>query len=260
MTTLPSFVELMSTLGVDTNTRPQDDAASSPRSSRSASPHLSYSPISSPTRSKSSQSLREPTHRVTARYSPYSPPMLSSRRGSLSSVSTCSSPLSSPDMERRSLPDSPRHTSPPRRRRKDNKLTVNVFGSATDLAANTPISIYVRRKTPGASPTSAAFNDSRGASPAISPMPFTLPTLPTALSAHSEYFPSPTDTDMKRPALIDHNSRSRPTSPIHKGKSLSEMLEGVSLGRHFRRHTGIRISSPASADFRNQQPRPVHLA
>ncbi len=76
MTTLPSFVELMSTLGVDTNTRPQDDAASSPRSSRSASPHLSYSPISSPTRSKSSQSLREPTHRVTARYSPYSPPMV----------------------------------------------------------------------------------------------------------------------------------------------------------------------------------------
>lgn len=110
MTTLPSFDELVSTLGVDATTRPRRDSITSRRSSRSISPNVFYSPISSPTRSKSSESLREPAQRHSSRYSPYSPSQIvrpsmssyydyvltfvrqrSSRRGSLSSVSSSSS-------------------------------------------------------------------------------------------------------------------------------------------------------------------------
>ncbi|KAK0468032.1 uncharacterized protein EV420DRAFT_441769 [Desarmillaria tabescens] len=243
MTTLPSFVELISTLGVDSASKALDHSASSPRSSRSASPHSLYSPISSRDRSV--------RHTSQARYSPYSP-TLSSRRGSVSSSSTSSS---SPDLERRVLPNHP--GSPRIRKRKDNKLTVNVFGSSTDLSATTPISIYVRRKTPGASPTTSIFvPDSRDTSATYGHL-LTLPTLPSLLplSPNSDHFPITPDSDEKRP-LSDRNSNSPSPSPVMK----ADLLEGHIFGR-FRCHTGTRISTPPRSADSERHPRPytVHI-
>ncbi|KAK0242454.1 hypothetical protein EDD85DRAFT_289687 [Armillaria nabsnona] len=241
MTTLPSFVELISTLGVDSASKALDH---SPRSSRSASPHSLYPPISS-------RSVRH------ARYSPYSPTH-SSRRGSISSSSTSSS---SPDLERCVLPNHP--GSPRIRKRKDNKLTVNVFGSSTDLSATTPISIYVRRKTPGASPTTSIFvPDSRDTSPSFGHL-LTLPTLPSLfpLSPNSDHFPITPDLDEKRP-LSDRNSNSPSPSPspVIKAKAIPDLLEGHVFGR-IRCHTGTRISTPPRSADSERHPRPytVHI-
>lgn len=240
MTTLPSFVELISTLGVDSASKALDHPTSSPRS-RSASPHLLYSPTSSRDRSA--------RHTSQARYSPYSP-TLSSRRGSVSSSSTSTS-SSSPDLERRVLPNHP--GSPRIRKRKDNKLTVNVFGSSTDLSATTPISIYVRRKTPGASPITSIFlPDSRDTSPHL----LTLPTLPSLfpLSPNSDHFPITPDSDEKRP-LSDRNANSPSPSPVIKAKAIPDLLEGHVFGR-FRCHTGTRISTPPRSADGERHPRP----
>ena len=139
MATLPSFVELMATLGIDDDDR--------------------------------SAEIRRPT----ARYCPYS----RHRTGSISSSSD--------------LDPAP---APPRRRRRA-KLTINVCGSTSDLAASTPISTYVRRK----SPTSPSFGQDSGYESA-SPPPHTpsVPTLPVLLpsaSASSDSFPT-TNLDTNR--------------------------------------------------------------
>ncbi|KAJ6629165.1 hypothetical protein B0H10DRAFT_2209090 [Mycena sp. CBHHK59/15] len=77
MTTLPSFVELMSSLGLDqaATPAPERSTSSSPRSSPSSSPRMPSVTPPSPTKSRSSPSLRDagaPRNRL-ARYSPYSP-------------------------------------------------------------------------------------------------------------------------------------------------------------------------------------------
>ncbi|KAK0498472.1 hypothetical protein EDD18DRAFT_1351158 [Armillaria luteobubalina] len=245
MTTLPSFVELISTLGVDSASKALDH---SPRSSRSASPHSLYSPTSSRDRSVRYMSQ--------ARYSPYSPTH-SSRRGSVSSSSTSSSP----DLEWCVLPNHP--GSPRIRKRRDNKLTVNVFGSSTDLSATTPISIYVRRKTPGASPTTSIFvPDSRDTSPSFGHL-LTLPTLPSLfpLTPNSDHFPMIPDSDEKRPlSARNSNSPSPSPSPVIKAKAIPDLLEGHVFGR-FRCHTGTRISTPPRSADSERHPRPytVHI-
>jgi len=236
MTTLPSFVELMSSLGLDQRTPPPP--AGSPHSSSPPSPSVPPSL----TESRSSPSLRDTglSRNRLARYSPYSPVFLSRRRGSLSSLSSSSSDYERPSP--RAYSTSPRPSSPLLRRRANRNLTVNVYGSTTDLSANTPISIYVRRKTPGASPTSSTFSREDLGSPMASPMPFTLPTLPLLFpqSANSDNFPlTPTS---------DAEASSETNSPNHK--PLPDVSDTGAFMPRSRYRTGIRISTPPrSADL-----------
>ncbi|KAF8897358.1 hypothetical protein BD779DRAFT_369631 [Infundibulicybe gibba] len=241
MTTLPSFEELMASLGLDqaVNTSVQ---SLSPRPSPSPPPRPSSTRTISPARSNTSTPVRDNISiRRVARYTPYSPPFPSPRRGSLSSLSASAETQRSPT---RSQSTSPRIPSSPLQRRRSSKsgrgLTVNVYGSRTDLAANTPISIYVRRKTPGTSPTSPTFpRELRCDSPGDQARPFTLPTLPPLFpqSPSSDSFPiTPnSDTDL------------HPLDGVPSFNKL-DVLDGFT--RRSRRHTGIRISSPShSADL-----------
>ncbi|KAJ7742435.1 hypothetical protein DFH07DRAFT_40874 [Mycena maculata] len=259
MTTLPSFVELMSSLGLDqTAPAPEQAASPSPCSSPSSSPRMPSVTPPSPIKSRSSPSLRDagaPRNRL-ARYSPYSPVFqLSSRRGSLSSVSSSSSDYERPTV--RAYSTSPHPPSSPRaRKRHGNNLSVNVYGSSSDLSANTPISTYVRRKTPGASPTSPTFPREALDSPSASPMPFSIPTLPSLFprSASSESFPLTPNSDVEP----EHNS------PNYSCKPLPDVVEAGTF-LHRGHHTGVRISSPPrSADIiGGRQPRSravVHIA
>ncbi|KAJ7047541.1 hypothetical protein C8F04DRAFT_11989 [Mycena alexandri] len=263
MTTLPSFVELMSSLGLDqTAPAPENSTSSSPRSSPSSSPRMPSVTPPSPTKSRSSPSLRDAgaSRNRLARYSPYSPVFQSSRRGSLSSVSSSSSDYERPTV--RAYSTSPHPPSSPRsRKRHGNNLTVNVYGSSSDLSANTPISTYVRRKTPGASPTSPTFpREAQDYSPSSSPMPFSIPTLPSLFprSASSDSFPLTPNSD------VEHIS-SEHSSPNYASKLLPDVIEAGTF-LHRGHHTGVRISSPPrSADLmsggRNPRSRAVvHIA
>ncbi|KAJ7507593.1 hypothetical protein B0H11DRAFT_131652 [Mycena galericulata] len=262
MTTLPSFVELMSSLGLEqTAPAPEPSTSSSPRSSPSSSPRMPSVTPPSPTKSRSSPSLRDAGayRNRLARYSPYSPVFqLSSRRGSLSSVSSSSSDYERPTV--RAYSTSPHPPSSPRaRKRHGNNLSVNVYGSNSDLSANTPISTYVRRKTPGASPTSPTFPREALDSPSDSPMPFSIPMLPSLFprSASSESFPLTPNSD------VEHLS-SEHSSPNYLSKQLPDVVEAGTF-LHRGHHTGVRISSPPrSADIAGgRQPRSravVHIA
>ena len=137
---------------------------------------------------------------------------------------------------------SPHPPSSPRSRKRQGKnMTVNVYGSNSDLSANTPISTYVRRKTPGASPTSPTFPREALDSPSASPM--SIPTLPSLFprSASSESFPLTPNSD------VEHLPSGQ-SSPNYSSKPLPDVLEaGTFLLRGH--HTGVRISSPPrSAD------------
>lgn len=124
-----------------------------------------------------------------------------------------------------------------RPRRYRNKLTVNTYGSSSDLNADTPISTYVRRKTPGTSPTEPTFNpDSGYESSEPTAMPFSIPSLPVLLphSASSESFPN-TPTDDTEMGHWDASS-------IIGGKP--DITEGTDYYRFIRRRTGTRISTP----------------
>ncbi|KAG6890907.1 hypothetical protein C0995_000864 [Termitomyces sp. Mi166 len=210
MTSLPSFVELMASLGLDQTTKSPDHRPQSTFSSPSASPRLMGAGMPMRSRSKSTQSLKE------------------SKRDR--------SPM-------RAISPSSRSVSPPRfSRRSANKLSVNPYGSASDLAANTPISSYVRRKTPGASPTSPTFpHESRDSLP-ISPMPMTVPTLPAFWpNSSSGSFPTTKGTE----------------SPTLESYSLSDIAKNHRRGR---RSVGTRISTPSSADLTSHYPRRRSLA
>ncbi|KAF9057749.1 hypothetical protein BJ165DRAFT_1521100 [Panaeolus papilionaceus] len=235
MSALPSFVELMASLGLEqTNPEPAPEQSPSPP----PPPASPGSPCSlsknSPARSCSSPALRDvATRHRLSRFSPYSPAVsFTKRRGSLSSVSSSdfeSSPLSATF----SIPTRPEVS----RRRYRNKLTVNTYGSSTDLTANTPISTYVRRKTPGTSPTSPTFSRDSGyeSSSPTTAMPFSIPSLPVLLpsSAGSETFPvivSTPDADF-----------------VNEPSPLADITEGNNYYRYIRRRTGVRISTSPSA-------------
>ncbi|KAJ3995201.1 hypothetical protein F5050DRAFT_1808916 [Lentinula boryana] len=257
MTTLPSFVELMASLGINaTDEQPERElechAPSSSHSSPSSSPKMLG--VSTPSlRSKSSPSLRDQSHRSRTRYSPYSSTSIfARRRGSVSSVSSSSS-SDMDSMSERSSSCSPtlKSSSPRMRKRAHDKYLVNVLGSSPDLSANTPISSYVRRKTPGTSPSSPSFpretDDSRELS-----KPFTIPTLPSflPLSARGE-----------------KTFSSSPNSDFDDSSSLSnyglKQTELDVMSRRSRLHTGIRISTaPKITDVgeRGVHHRIVHVA
>ncbi|KAL0949620.1 hypothetical protein HGRIS_009665 [Hohenbuehelia grisea] len=228
-TTLPSFVELMASLGIN-NTAPA--AQQTPSSSPRASPRPKSSNGGSPALAGSSPRDSSSSRARNARYSPYSP--ISSRRSSLSSSSSISE-----NGSLRSSSRSPSVTSSPRLRKRSNQnLTINVYGSAADLSANTPISIFVRRKTPGTSPTSPTFpRDSCCNAEALPDYlaPLSLPTLPPLLplSANSEDFPITPDSDSFPEYPMDESS-----------KSIAE-TEAPFTRRS--RRTGTRISTPPSS-------------
>ncbi|KAJ3504988.1 hypothetical protein NLJ89_g7653 [Agrocybe chaxingu] len=245
MAALPSFVELMASLGLEQRAAPSrpEQSPSPPPPSSPDSPRIASR--GAPTKSSSNPSLRETAtrHRVS-RFSPYSPVVsFTRRRGSLSSVSSSdfdSSPLSATF----SIPPRPTATRP---RKYRNKLTVTTYESSSDLAADTPISTYVRRKTPGTSPTSPTFHrDSGYESSSPTPMPFSIPSLPVLLphSASSESFPDTTsDSDS-----VDI-SRSMHSTP------LTDITEGTNYYRYIRRRTGTRISTPPRSARSEHHPR-----
>jgi hypothetical protein len=124
---------------------------------------------------------------------------------------------------------------------------------------NTPISSYVRRKTPQTSPISPTFpryifnEQSREniSSLSSSTMPFMLPTLPSIHSDVSPPFSAPSD------AGSDWESSTH-NSPFLLSDSLPEIME-LEVGPLARRshHTGFRLSAPYRADMEHHRSREI---
>lgn len=216
----------MESLGLEQTSHspsPELSPSPSPESSPSSSPHLGGTMAPSPTRSRSSPSLRDLSSRHRApRYSPYSS---YTRRGSTSSSS-------SSDLECTKQSS----TSPPpsslRARRSRNQLTVNVYGSTSDLPAYTPISSYLRRKTPGASPTSPTFPRHV----TYESVDITLPIVPS--------FPNSASTDSSFPKTPQSDNGASSPRLSDKAVIITEATEVRSPRSHRRWHTGVRISTP----------------
>ncbi|KAI0356637.1 hypothetical protein OH77DRAFT_219692 [Trametes cingulata] len=228
-TTLPSFVELMATLGLGgPDDAPEQSTQPASRHSRSSShsssiSHLSASSSIVPPPTSNIYSFKHTpspaivvsSHegsperdmpcdirrsRATTRYSPY---------GSISHSRKASMPVLNAERtyERpiRALSTSPR-LSPistsfrgRRARRPD-----NLHLSDADLVAYTPISSYVRRKTPQNSPTSPTFARDRDAATSH---PLTIPAIPTLLSPASFTTQSSDSEDEDMDATPDHSFR-----------------------------------------------------
>ncbi|OSX59194.1 hypothetical protein POSPLADRAFT_1059406 [Postia placenta MAD-698-R-SB12] len=213
MTALPSFVELMATLGLDKPAGPaalprqsgpacsgvrvlhsrsssaSSTASFSTLSSNASPPYPSISidglqAASSPPRETSTERDMELERRHTrvARYSPYYPTISHMRKRSVPIIkeeadgrpnrALSTSPYLLPAtcaMSRRSASIAPRSSS-----RRPQKLTL----SETDLTANMPISSFVRRKTPQASPTSPTFPNRRRKRSSSPTLPVCIPTVP----------------------------------------------------------------------------------
>jgi len=231
MTTLPSFVQLMGSLGLDHVVVKQDQSTHS-------SPATSHRPGKPQhMRSKSTQCFRETsiTRPRVVRYSPYLSAVSVTRRGSLSSSS-------SPELDRtQSRASSTSPSSPHLSRRSNEKSSIDVYGSVTDLSANTPISSYVRRKTPCGSPTSPTFpRESQYDSDTAFRDVVTVPILPTLIhsapSSANSYHTTFSDSELLPP---ETNGGSAPTS----SRSTDISPRGARLT------SGVRISSPPHAVF-----------
>ncbi|KAI9001198.1 hypothetical protein BD414DRAFT_25716 [Trametes punicea] len=224
-TTLPSFVELMASLGLGGPDDAPEPSKSNARHSRSSShsssiSHLSasssiVSPANSNIYSSPSPAIVVSSQegsperdlpydirrsRATTRYSPY---------GSISHSRKASMPVLNAERtyERpiRALSTSPRlspiSTSFRGRR---SKRPDNLPLSDADLMAYTPISSYVRRKTPQNSPTSPTFARDRDAAMSH---PLTIPALPTLLSPASFATQSSDSDDDDMDAVPDNSFR-----------------------------------------------------
>jgi hypothetical protein len=115
--------------------------------------------------------------------------------------------------------------------------------SVTDLTANTPISTYVRRRTPQSSPSSPTFIHPTKSSDSPQddlPMPFTLPTMPYLFPPTSSCysFPPTSNTDFDRPS-----SRN---SPLYASQVLPDISEVEPLRSRSYRQTGVRLSTSRS--------------
>ena len=134
-------------------------------------------------------------------------------------------------------------TSRPRPRKMRNKALLAIaYVSSSDLTADTPISTYVRRKTPGTSPTSPTFaTDSGYESSSPTTMPFSIPSLPDLLanSSSSETVPELHSSDSE---FEDHVQ----TSFKSRVKRISKTKSNNGNCRTVRRPTGVRISVPPS--------------
>lgn len=207
MTALPSFVELMASLGLDNKSSP-------PPTQELPSPAIVVS-------SEHEQAQEYISSRIrVARYSPYGAPIVSathlfvldqtarpynlppqshSHRRSASTLSSdgtdselpnrvrlCAlEPFLSPLTRSQINPASPRHRpcalklGPESRHRHVND---------PEASANMPISTFVRRKTPTSSPVSPTFahrTRRRSQSPTI--IPVSLPTLPPVFGSHTQH-------------------------------------------------------------------------
>ena len=198
MTALPSFVELMASLGLDSN-KP------SPSSTQEfSSPAIVVSSEHEPTQEYISSRIR------VARYSPYGAPIVSVFACTRSNRSSLPSPTLTEGVLLRFLameqtPNSPTEyvfaipnrffwsltlpqTTSPRHRPSALKLgpeSRHRHVSDPESSANMPISTFVRRKTPTSSPVSPTFahrTRRRSQSPTINPV--SLPTLPPVFVSH----------------------------------------------------------------------------
>lgn len=272
MTTLPSFVELMASLGLENS--PQDGKEGRPS-------HLTHSRSSShsstiSTLSQSSGSSVEPNsdgdydmdgppyivvssssnqtvprdveldkkrHRV--RYSPYMPAISHIRRSSLPNAS----PDNLQNQPPRALSSSPRSTSPLRglvHRTSKSTLSSRVEKKLTldaDLIANTPISTFVRLRSPQSSPISPTFptRKRRATAPSV---PVSIPTLPqfcfpAPASASNTSPASDTDEDAlsdapSRPPSVRRPRQRRSTGVqrVSSQGALQELAEAASQRNH----------------------------
>ncbi|KAH0839653.1 hypothetical protein J3R83DRAFT_571 [Lanmaoa asiatica] len=162
---LPSFIELMASLGLDndakqsppriTTSRSRSDSGSSVSSLGSSNPGCS--PIS-PSFAISSESIsrdvdtdrRHGSSRLRAiRFSPYISPISSARQSSSTSLTP-----SVEEVENGQRSASPRLSSSPARNKPSPLQSTK---NSRELHATTPISGYARRRTPQNSPTMATF-------------------------------------------------------------------------------------------------------
>lgn len=130
------------------------------------------------------------------------------------------------------IPSRPRPRKP-----RDKRLAVNIYGSLSDLVADTPISTYVRRKTPGTSPTSPTFNRDSGyeSSSSTTPMPFSIPSLPVLLpnSSSSESIPIPPTSDSELEDVVRASTKTGANRILNRNR------------RIVHKATGVRISVPS---------------
>jgi len=217
----------MDSLGLEqVKKSPAADPSSLPQPSSPHSPAVRWE--NGHTRSDSSPS---------SRFSPYSSAVCPTRqRGSMSPVSCSESdPESSPSSPTFVIPSRPRL-----RKTRNKRPYVNRYDSSTDLAADTPISTYVRRKTPGTSPTSPSFNPDSGyeSSSSLTAMPFSIPSLPVLLpnSPSSEALPDTSPSDSELEDVVQTSKRKSGVKRIFKRNNGSRRI--------VRRSTGVRISVP----------------
>jgi len=218
MTALPSFVELMASLGLDNN----NNKSSSSPTQEFSSPSIVVSSEHEPIHEHISSRIR------VARYSPYGAPIVSlatrprsdcsslqrpsqshSHRRSASTLSSDGTDTELPTRVRscdRGLlytTDTPSQTTSPRHRPSALKLgpeSRHRHVNDPESSANMPISTFVRRKTPTSSPVSPTFahrTRRRSQSPTINPV--SLPTLPPVFVSHiphrSDGSSSPAESD-----------------------------------------------------------------
>ncbi|TCD71308.1 hypothetical protein EIP91_011079 [Steccherinum ochraceum] len=206
MTALPSFVELMASLGLENSS--SDGQDSHPQHSRSSSYSSTASVVSrssagnlpttaqlggqggSPSivisRHPSSSSLNRDSdserRKSRTRYAPYSPSISHMRRGSVPSLSAGEDELHTRPTRALSSSPVPNLATRTVGRRSSGlglhgRRPENLTLGEPDFIASTPISTYVRRKTPTSSPISPTFpHRKRSSSPSA---PVLIPTLPT---------------------------------------------------------------------------------
>lgn len=125
-----------------------------------------------------------------------------------------------------------------------------------DNKVNTPISSYVRRKTPQSSPISPTFprytahgtNHQSSVPPSPPTLPISLPTLPTI------YSDSVTSFSLSSSDAGSERGSSTRSSPFYPVNPLPDITEKESVHRH----TGLRLSAPYRADF-SQHHRNHHI-
>ncbi|KAI0692650.1 hypothetical protein BC835DRAFT_1416401 [Cytidiella melzeri] len=245
-TTLPSFVELMASLGLENNKDVKDEQPLN-RHSRSSSYSSTSSFISQSSASANNSQAESSTdgsplivvspnpsrdaefdrRRYRARFSPYVPAISHTRRVSMPDV------VREEQRNIRSSSSSPRSGSPSHNFVGHRSSTLNLSSSRRpdklvldhDFMANTPISTFLRRKTPQSSPISPTFPHSRIRSSSPSP-PVSIPTLPTfCFPLHqnmvSGNVSSDTDDDRMSDASsthlhVDHRRKPRTRKPLSK--------------------------------------------
>ncbi|EMD40566.1 hypothetical protein CERSUDRAFT_91297 [Gelatoporia subvermispora B] len=261
-TTLPSFVELMASLGLDntssTTTGPArhgsgthhsrsssyssissvSSQASSTVSSTHSSTHSDIYSNSSPSivisRERDEHNLfdrdwdMERRRTRAARFSPYGPAISHTRRGSMPVMPTDEDPEERPN---RALSTSPRISSQRTAGRRGSVLSLRNHRpeklrlSDGDLPAHTPISTFVRRKTPQTSPTSPTFptlSKKRSSSPSL---PVSIPTLP-------QFFPPATYTGYNTSDTDDDDMQTDP--PQHRLRGARYVVAKESAVRSYR--------------------------